>query len=345
MTTPECFAEEVSRRATVRLSQNRIRDESFRIGAIRFRVAGSNTNPARWLGRALFPDTEACVRETRDSHRLVFWDGIDAASSPPKRPWGPSDHMPLGIVTSFSNDNVRCGFDIQVNSLFVYDLASNTSSTWFPNIAELPAWALASPFRVPLSWLCNLNGMQIVHGGAVALEGRAVLLAGPGGAGKSTTALACVLAGLGYMGDDYCAVEPAAGNIHMVYRSAKLFKSSLEMLPVLATKVINSDRIADEKGVLYLDPDHAHLVPSAKLSAILLPHVGIGTKSNVAPATRAQAIKAILPSTVGGFMGGTAATARMILELVRSVPAFHLELGSDLDAVADIVATSLQRCN
>lgn len=343
MTAAEDFAAGVARRAAAKLSLSNVRSEMFRIGGVRFQVIGAAPQRERWLGQAFFPNIEASHGEAQDVHQTMFWDGIDATSLPPERPWGPAGHMPLGVVTEFSNDKVRCAFDIHVGSLLVYDFVANASYTWFANVAELPPWAAASPFRVLLSWLCNLRGMQIVHGGAVAIDGRAVLLAGPGGAGKSTTALACVLAGLGYIGDDYCAVEPATGDVHMVYRTAKLFKSSLEMLPSLARMVVNRGRIADEKGVLYLDPGEMNLVRSAKLSAILLTVVGASARSMVRPATRAETIKAILPSTVGGLMGGTAVTTRMIMELARSVPAFHVELGTDLDSVVEAVTTSLRQ--
>ena len=59
------------------------------------------------------------------------------------------------------------------------------------------------------------------------------------------------------------------------------------------------------------------------------------------PATREDAIKAILPSTIGGLMGGTAVTPRMIMQLVGSVPIYHLALKPDINAVTEAVAAHL----
>ncbi|WP_157100120.1 hypothetical protein [Rhodoplanes sp. Z2-YC6860] len=185
--------------------------------------------------------------------------------------------------------------------------------------------------------------MQIVHGAAVAINGRAMLLAGNGGAGKSTTALACALAGFEYLGDDYCAVEPKAGKVHLVYRTAKAFPRTLALLPSLEDRVDNLDRIAVEKGVMFLSPNDVKLRPSADLTAILLPRVSEdGGPPRLVPASRDETIKAVLPSTVGGLMGGTSVTPRLILELVRSVPAYHLLLSPDINAVTDAVATRLE---
>jgi hypothetical protein len=247
----------------------------------------------------------------------------------------------LGVVGNHSNDAVRCAIDIPTKSVAVYDPARNTSHTWYPSIPDLPAWAKASPFRVVLSWLCNLHHMQIVHGAAIAIDGRAALLAGMGGAGKSTTALACMLAGFDYLGDDYCAVEPAAGKVHMVYRTAKLSRATLDMLPALVDVIENRDRIDEEKGVIFCQGEDMRLARSAELSAILLPCVGAGSSTVLCPATRDEAMRAILPSTIVGLMGGTSVTPRLIMELVRSVPAFHLALGTDLETVTDAVASRL----
>jgi hypothetical protein len=72
------------------------------------------------------------------------------------------------------------------------------------------------------AWLATC-GVQVLHAGAVAFEGRAALVLGPSGAGKSTTALACLLDGAGYLGDDLTAVTVTPGpTAHSLYATAKL---------------------------------------------------------------------------------------------------------------------------
>ena len=126
----------------------------------------------------------------------------------------------------------------------------------------------------------------------------------------------------------------------MVYQTAKLFRPTLDMLPALRYWIDNRDRLDAEKGVLFLSSDHMRLARSAELSAIVLPRVGIETSAKLYPATRARSVKAILPSTIGGLMGGTSITPRLIMELVRSVPAFHLALGTDLASVVDSIISA-----
>lgn len=336
----EAFAVAVGDRASSALSRAPLRTAEFAIGPFAFTLTAPAGTDESWMGRAFLQ------RETANAarvHSLFAWDGVTENNLPPPRPWEETAPEPLGVVASHSNHAVRCAYDIHTESLIVSHFAVDRSYTWFPEIAALAPWAKASPFRIPLSWMCNRHSMQIVHGAAVAIDGRAALLLGNGGAGKSTTALACALAGFEYLGDDYCAVEPGAGKVHLVYRTAKLFQRTLALLPSLEDRVDNLERIAVEKGVMFLSPDDVKLKPSAELTAILLPRVSEdGGPPRLVPASRDETIKAVLPSTIGGLMGGTSVTPRLIMELVRSVPAYHLLLGPDINAVTDAVATRLE---
>jgi hypothetical protein len=341
MTNAEVFAEDVALRASSVLARRRTREGAFSVGGLTFRLVAPDGQDEPWLGRA-FPDGHNGLdHPAEDSHRIVAWDGTSHDELPPPRPWLPSTTRPYGVAHSHSNDAVRCAFEAPVNSLIVYNYSQNSSCTWTPSIAELPGWAKATPFRIILSWLLNRHRMQIIHSAAVAINGRAVLLAGPGGSGKSTTSLACALAGLEYLGDDYCAVEPATGKVHMIYRTAKFFDSTVAMIPSLAASIDNRDEIGVEKSVIYLEPGDVRLTRSAELSAILLPRVGVESATTLHPATRDEAIKAILPSTIFGLMGGTSISPRLIMELAGSAPAYHLTLGTNLDTVIDTITSCL----
>ena len=339
--TPAGFARDVADWADAALSGRHGRRQRFSIGLTAFELAAPDGGDDAWLGRAFLAAQEA--DSSRRVHLLSAWDGLDPASHPAHRPWGEASHEPLGVVNSFSDADVRCAFDVHTSSLIVCDYRADRSFTWFPQIAPLPAWAKASPFRIALSWLLNRHQMQLVHGAAVSVGGKAALLAGAGGSGKSTTALACALAGMGYLGDDYCAIAPEDGQVHLIYRTAKVLPTTLAMLPSLERWLVNVDTMAVEKGVMFLASDDVALTRSADIGVILLPRLSPDGRSSVTPATRAEAIHAILPSTIGGLMGGTAYTPRAILRLAQGIPAFHLNLGPDIDTVVDAVAGAIGR--
>jgi hypothetical protein len=178
MTEAGGFVEAVTERAYAALSTLEAREATFYIGGLPFTLIGSPATQDR-LGRAFLNGREATsTRSLKCLHRLVVWDGTAQDALPPKPPWDATDYSPLGIVGRYSNQDVRFAFDVETNSLIVYNFAKNTSHTWLPSIVQLPAWATTSPFRIVLSWLCNLHGMQIVHGAGLAMANKAVLLAG-----------------------------------------------------------------------------------------------------------------------------------------------------------------------
>ena len=339
MTEIESFVEAITERASSVLSSG-AREQTFYIGELPFTLIGSAATQDR-LGRAFLNGRELLEGAPKFLHRLAIWDGTTQQAMPPKPPWDERDYSPFGIVRRYSNRDVRFAFDVETSSLIVYNFASNASHTWLPSIVQLPIWATASPCRIVLSWLCNLHGMQIVHGAAISIDNKAVLLAGKGGSGKSTTALACALAGWAYLGDDYCAVEPGSGKVHLVYRTAKVTPATLKLLPSLEAWVANPEQNIEEKGVIFLEADQLTLLPSANLSAILLPHIGMGRVSTIYPADRSEVIKAILPNTVMQLMGGTTITPQLIMQLAHSLPAFHLSLGTDLASVPGTIASQL----
>jgi len=343
MTRGEVFADQMAGRAATALAGALGLSKIFAIGNVPFEVSAPPEDSVRWLGRALIQASGTIETIEEPIHRMFAWDGSDPQSFPPNRPWGPADHEPLGVVAEYSNDNVRCALDIHTGALIVFDYRRNASFTWVPDIAEMPAWAKASPFRIALSWLLNRHGVQMVHGAAVSIGNDGVLLAGPGGAGKSTTALACALSGMGYLGDDYCAVDPFDGSVHAVYRTAKVLPRTLQMLPRLAPMLVNADRIEEEKGVVFFDDEsEISLQASAQLRAILVPRISGEAATSVSPASHGEVMRALLPSTIGGTMGGTPVTARLLLKLVQSLPGYVLNVGTDLNGVVDVVAATIR---
>ena len=267
------------------------------------------------------------------THTVSVWDGTSPSNVPPRRPWGPTDHEPLGVVNRFSTGPYRCAYDMHTDSLLAYDSQRKHSWVWYPDFDALPAWAIASPFRIPLSWFLNEHKMQMIHGAAVALDGRGILLTAPGGSGKSTTALMCALAGMDYLGDDYVVIDPQLRQIHMVYQTAKLFVPSLALLPQLEDAVINRDKLDRDKGILFLDNADVTMSTSAALTAIVVPQVDTASKTRLKSISPQDALLAVLPSTIVGLFGGTHVTPGLLLSLVNSVPCYQLTIGFDTEAI------------
>lgn len=90
-----------------------------------------------------------------------------------------------------------------------------------------------------LGILLHQRGALVLHGSAVARNGRAIVLCGQSGAGKSTTAAALCKKGCSFVSDDICVIGLDAKGAPVVLpdgRHLKLWRQSIEGLDLEARR-------------------------------------------------------------------------------------------------------------
>ena len=190
------------------------------------------------------------------------------------------------------------------------------------------------------AWLAGPTA-QVMHVGAIAFAGRGVLLVGPGGAGKTTSVLACALAGGCFLGDDLCLVEvgadPAeAARVHSLFATVKLNADSARRLGAEAwVKLGTTPRNKLVAGL----PASLRRVASATIEAIVVlapPGANLAAASVLRPAEVAAAIVATGASLASGAISPVLwfSTAT---RLIRRVPAFRLPITWDLARLAGAI--------
>jgi len=224
-------------------------------------------------------------------------------------------------------------------------LEAGTGWFWMPDANALPYWDYTAPFRHLISWWLDAQGLRQVHGGAVGTEDGGVILVGSGGSGKSTTALATLLdERLRYAGDDYVAVGAgAAPTVHSLYCSGKVHRDDLHRLPHLEPALADGVR-PDEKAVFYVERAFpGRSIAGFPLRAIVVPRVTDRRAARAVPGTRAEALAALAPSTIFQLHPPARDALAWMAGLVRSVPTFVLELGSDVETIPAALLRILER--
>ena len=217
----------------------------------------------------------------------------------------------------------------------VLDAKADTGWFWMPDANGLPYWDYTAPFRHLLGWWLDAQGLRQVHGGAVGTEEGGVLLVGAGGSGKSTTALSTLLdERLRYAGDDYVAVGVArVPAVYSIYCSGKVHQRDLHRLPHLEPALADGVR-PDEKAVFYVERAFpGRSIAGFPLRAIVVPRVTERRAARAVPGTRAEALAALAPSTIFQLHPPARDALAWMAGLVRRVPTFVLELGSDVDTI------------
>jgi hypothetical protein len=207
----------------------------------------------------------------------------------------------------------------------------------------LPPWERPSPLRSILTWWFATQGLLLGHSAAVGSRDGAVLLTGPGGSGKSTTALAALQAGMGYLGDDYVLLDVDRVRVWSVYGSAKLEPGHLARFPHLLDPDGRDPHLPpDTKKVGWpLTARPESILLEAPIRAILLPAVVGGGHNRLAPTPASRALLALAPVTMFQTPGDHQAAFSLASRLARSVPSFRLELGGDIEELPGLLGELL----
>ncbi|MBE0610306.1 MAG: serine kinase [Dehalococcoidia bacterium] len=297
----------------------------------------------RFAGPGLTPYLLPAFRHLRDDSitletaelTICVWDSASTGVSLPPEVGDLVSHHRRGMPDSQPDARVLSTYLRPDPGLSMLDLESNCAGYWISDAVATPYEARAGTFRSILSWWMAAHGRQFLHGAAVGDARGGVLVVGKGGSGKSTTALSCLAAGFEYVGDDYCLLEPGLPPVvHSLFGSAKLHADHIERFPRLAGLVTNPARLQVEKGVFLLG-DHMpeRLVASLIVRAVLVPRVVGHGPTEMLPLSSARALAALAPSTLLQLSATRNEALSRMAALVRSVPAFELRLGENIEDI------------
>ena len=318
---------------------------SFRIGGscIRLQFAGG-----RWsneLTRAFAHLDAPPGSDSRETLRVAVWDG----RTPPRNHvlraylftltnWWFDYTGRRGELLDIHDGSVSATYHPDTTTLSVIDHDRAVAFYWKRDTSPIPYYETCAPFRSVLhSWM-RKNGAQLVHGAAVGTASGGALLAGKGGSGKSTSALACLGSSLQFAGDDYCIVmedERRGYAINSLYCTAKVVATSdLDRFPALAANVVNPQRTAGEKLAISLEQERAgNLIERFPLRAILAPFITGAVDTDVVPCSVGEALMALAPSTLSQLPVSGREDLRFLGNMARRVPCYQLRLGSDIRQV------------
>lgn len=256
---------------------------------------------------------------------------------------------PRGEVIDLHTEETSAIFDPGTCVLSVID--RKRGCAWFVKADDrpFPFWEIGSPFRFLLHDHFAHRGLQFVHGAAVGDASAALLIVGMGGSGKSSTALACAVAGMSYLGDDYCVVDCASREVHCLYRSGKLVgHGDLARLPAFAGRCINEDAFehgGSGKGVYLVNEVAAGAAAATRpIAGVAVPRIVQQAHSRVIACAAGDCLEALMPSSIGQLPGGDTEDARRIGALVAACPSAGIEVGSDPRRVTDAVREALRTC-
>jgi hypothetical protein len=304
------------------------------IGRWRWRVEIAGEQVASSLLRAidhLRADSDA-VAASADLTLLV-WDEASTGIGLPACPWPAPRFYGRGDLDHGWGPDVHAVFSIDSQVLQYLDAPSRFAVCWMRDPALLQPWERAAPLRSVLAGWARAVGGFLIHAAGVGIGDDGVLLTGPSGSGKSTTALACLAHGMMCAGDDFVMIAPSAEGVDLygLFGSAKVVAAELagQAKPALSD---------GSKTVLWINESHPRqMARHLRLRAIVVPLPSGRAQPLLRRASPVEVIRALLPSSAFLTAGADGRSYAGVIDLVRGLPAFVLELGEERAQNAEIL--------
>ncbi len=303
----------------------------------------------RFAGQALIPQMTEALSHLQISPcssadlTICLWDSSSTGIAMPSPPWSVYDYGDRGLVNGYNCDRFCTLFQVGPDVLHLFDRDRQLALYWVKTAAQIPYWEHSFPLRIALHWWTRSFPLQLVHAGAVGTQTGCVLLTGKSGSGKSTTTLACLEAGLLYLGDDYVMIqtEPIS-SVYSLYNTAKLEASNLWRFPNLANNVSNLERLNCEKALIFL---HNHrpeqLISHLPIRAVLTLEISHQENSSLQKRSPSESFAALAPTTTFHLPRYTKVITQKIAALVNQVPNYRLILGTNLKQIPEAVLSLL----
>jgi hypothetical protein len=301
---------------------------------IRFQFAGPALVPAI---TPAFEHLRPTSLGASPSFTIRLWDCASTGVVMPPPPCGIEGFTIRGEMRDFHDGRHHAAYQLSGRILSVLDIEAGVGVVCVADAHDVPTTERATPLRGLLGWLMRYNHRQMVHAASVAAGKSGVLIVGRGGAGKSNTAVGCLLAGLAYAADDFCAVSTAPMPMaHSLYSTAKVHRNGWAQIPYPPN---NPDDPETEKRFYYLQPNFAdRLRASFPILAIVAPRQTGKGDPTLQPISALAPVLETASQTSLMLPDAGAEVLSNLSRVARQVPCYRLDLGSRPHAIPSVIA-------
>ena len=118
-----------------------------------------------------------------DCRIFVAHPGIAGIAAPAS--WGRGDYNHHSFANRLEEAGLRGSYYHDLDFWQFHDPQRHVGAQLMMSADAFPPWEQAAPLRAFLHWEYAARGMRLTHAGTLGIDGKGVLLAGSGGAGKS----------------------------------------------------------------------------------------------------------------------------------------------------------------
>jgi hypothetical protein len=271
------------------------------------------------------------------SYKIDIWDSVNTGIDFPQAPCGIDNIEMRGEISGFLNDRFESAFFTHSRILSFIDHDNMYGVVCLVDPFEIPAFELSCPFRGIFSWILRRINIIMIHAASIGTIDGSILIGGNSGAGKSSTALRCLIAGLSYHGDDICAVSIISGvpKVYGVYSSGKVLSVDFARFPELGKSNYEHFEELYDKKLFFLNRYFDSQIQKVGLiKAIIIPEQNINTEIGFEIIPKAKVLSIISSSSKLLLPNAGNESYQVLSDILRQVPCFKLNLGNDPSKIA-----------
>lgn len=274
---------------------------------------------------------------------FVAHPGIAAIPVPAR--WGDAHYTEHGFAMRLAEAGLRGYHYHDLDFWQVYDPQRRVGVQLMQSADAFPPWEPGAPLRAFLHWEYAARGTRLTHAGTLGANGRGILLAGAGGAGKSGTVAAGLIHGLDSVGDDYVLIDIAGGvTARPLFSTLKQDAQGFARLGLKQRLRAHGPLNWQGKHTFNIAEIAPRPVPATlDIIALMVPHISGGETSSIVPASRRDAMIALAPSGIMQMPGERESGFRFFGDLTRLLPCYRLSLGTHPEEIAGTISDFLTR--
>jgi hypothetical protein len=261
---------------------------------------------------------------------------------PPSPVWGERFYREREVEAALKSTRYRLHHLFDFNFWQFYDRETGRGIQLCDRTLGLPPWDRGSPLRNFLQWHLTESNCNLIHAGSLGVEGVGILLAGPGGSGKSGTVLAGVAHGLDTVGDDYILARTGETIVAQpLFNTLKQDPAGLVRLGLMELQRTALNWQGKHQFDI-ADVGSRKQAEQIVIRALCVPQISGEQQTRFLPLPTKDAFLALAPSGVSQIPGERGEMFTFAAKLVRQLPTYRLALGTDPAEIAQAVRTFIQ---
>lgn len=287
----------------------------------------------------------ACPSTALNRQADFLIDLVDLGEQPlPDLPWAPQEASPEQETSEY-----KAGRFIFTRHGDVLLSALDQETARTVGLVHAPGrWPLRhykQAIFITLYQHLRRRGLHLIHASAIGQQGRAALITGQSGAGKTTSMLTCVAAGWQFLGDDTTLLQrQAAGQVDVItlLSTMDLTDQTAAWFPELAGHLSPQHSHTGKRQIILSEAYPISVAARAQVSALLAPEITGDADTTLAPANKAEILSDLLYYSVDLHDEAlTRQHVEFLAQVVEQTPVYRLLLGRDRRQIPQVIGQLL----